>query len=73
MRGRRDNYSGAIPNPALHDDHEDQALAEHEMLAARTTSTGTVRRAESGRLVEAAPALLQRTTGPHRAPGHRQG
>jgi len=61
LRDWRDRYPDALPTRAFRDDHEDQALAEYEALAAIVTTTGAVWRAAIGRLVEAIPSLLQRT------------
>ncbi len=55
---------GATPDtPAPpQEEHENQALAGYEALAARVATTGAVWRA-IGRLVGAVPELLQRTAG----------
>ncbi|MEZ0090994.1 hypothetical protein [Streptacidiphilus sp. EB129] len=62
LRDGRDRRPDALPTRALRDEHENQALAEYEKLAAKVSTTGQVWRSAIERLADAVPAMLQRTT-----------
>ncbi|MGK5532085.1 hypothetical protein [Streptomyces sp. URMC 129] len=60
LRDWRDRYPDALPTRAFRTEHEDEALAEYERLAAQVTTVGTIWRAGIARALAAAPEFERR-------------